>query len=111
MALAGAELLGTNVPVQREPVTLLFMPSPASRARTMAWYRCSTPILSNTRVMWLRTGKQRQVGITATNTGIDAFGKTNLAAGRPFTDAEATHNAPVMLVSHKLAVEQQTASY
>ena len=57
------------------------------------------------RVMWLRTGKQRQVGITATNTGIDAFGKTNLAAGRPFTDAEATHNAPVMLVSHKLAVE------
>src|SRR5262245_10070512 len=36
-------------------VGLLLAPRPASRASTMAWYRCSTPILSNTRVMWLRT--------------------------------------------------------
>ncbi len=57
------------------------------------------------RIAWLRSGKQRQVSITATTAGIDAFGQTDLAVGRPFTAAEAVHNAPVILLSHRLAAE------
>jgi putative ABC transport system permease protein len=68
--------------------------------------RASTMMLSGTgRVSWPRSGKHRLASITATTAGIDGFGKTKLAVGRPFTDAEARHNAPVILISHRLARE------
>jgi putative ABC transport system permease protein len=68
--------------------------------------RAATMTVSGTaRITWPRTGKARMVAITATTAGIDGFGRTKLAAGRPFTAAEARHSAPVVLLSHKLALE------
>jgi putative ABC transport system permease protein len=74
--------------------------------REIPMLRASTMILSGTgRITWPRSGKHRFVSITAATAGIDGFGKTNLAVGRPFTVAEARHNAPVILISYRLARE------
>ncbi len=62
-------------------------------------------LTGSARLVWPTTGKRRTATITATSVGVDAFGQTALAAGRPFTPAEATHNAPVILLSYKLAAE------
>ncbi len=62
-------------------------------------------VSGSARVTWARTGKHRNVMVTATTEGIDAFGKTKLHAGRPFTASEARHNAPVVILTHLLARE------
>ena len=68
--------------------------------------RASTMMLSgDARVTWPRSGKHRGVSVTAVTAGVDGFGKTKLHAGRPFTVSEAEHNAPVVMLSHKLAQE------
>jgi putative ABC transport system permease protein len=78
----------------------------AELQRTIPEVRGAAIVRSGTaRILWLKSGKQRYVGVTATSPGIDAFGHTDLAVGRPFTTAEATHNAPVIIVSYRLATE------
>ncbi|MDB4913798.1 MAG: putative rane protein [Gemmatimonadetes bacterium] len=57
------------------------------------------------RVIWPRSGKQRQVSITASTIGPTTWDRVKLAGGRFFTAGEAAHNAPVVLVSYKLADE------
>ncbi|MBL0170526.1 MAG: ABC transporter permease [Gemmatimonadaceae bacterium] len=95
---------GEWVPVRDVPI---FTPTHLEQLqRELPMVRGAAMFLNGSaRVAWLRSGKQRQVGITATTPGIDAFGKTALAVGRPFTVAEATHNAPVILLSYRLAAE------
>jgi putative ABC transport system permease protein len=52
-----------------------------------------------------RTNKHRQTSISAATVGFDSFGTLSLAAGRTFASSEASHNAPVIVVSHTLANE------
>ncbi len=57
------------------------------------------------RVSWPRSGKQRQVSIAAVTASFEAISATKLASGRLFTAAEASHNAPVIVLSYLLADE------
>ena len=71
---------------------------PLARATAMS-------LSGGARVVWTRSGKHRRAAVSAVTAGIDNFGKTALHSGRPFTAAEASHNAPVVMLSHKLATE------
>jgi len=57
------------------------------------------------RVTYPRTGKQRQVSLFAITAGMEQISPPDLLAGRPFTAAEVAHNAPVIVLSNKLADE------
>lgn len=52
-----------------------------------------------------RAGTHRNVSIAAVTAGIESFGTNKLAAGRLFSASEVTHNASVIVLSHKLADE------
>jgi putative ABC transport system permease protein len=51
------------------------------------------------------TGAPHVVSVTASLGNFLLFGGRTVLAGRYFTDVEATHAAPVVVLSHKLAVE------
>jgi putative ABC transport system permease protein len=75
-------------------------------AGSLPMVRSMTMTLSGSaRVVWLKTGKQRQVGITASTVGATTFDRIKLSAGRFFTLAEAAHNTPVIVIAHNLADE------
>ncbi|MEP6764442.1 MAG: ABC transporter permease [Gemmatimonadaceae bacterium] len=59
----------------------------------------------NARIVSQRTGKHRSVSVAATTFDASDDGRVKLAAGRLFTQSEATHNAPVIVLSYKLASE------
>jgi putative ABC transport system permease protein len=52
-----------------------------------------------------RGGHQREASVTAAMAGYDDFFHAELQAGRFFTRVEDERNAPVVILSHKLAVE------
>src|SRR5215208_2784296 len=51
------------------------------------------------------TGKRRMVSVTAALAGADRFTRMDFAVGRFFSEIEEQHNTPVVVISHKLAVE------
>src|SRR5215213_8632878 len=51
------------------------------------------------------TGKRRMVAVTATLAGADRFQRMDFLAGRFFSEIEEQHNTPVVVISHRLAVE------
>jgi putative ABC transport system permease protein len=51
------------------------------------------------------SGKRRMAGVTAALAGADRFQRMDFLAGRFFTEIEEQHNTPVVVISHKLAVE------
>ncbi len=69
---------------------------PEARAAAMS-------LSGESRIEWAKTGKHRRASVSATTAGMEAMGRTQLAAGRLFTATEAAHNAPVIVLSHKLA--------
>ncbi len=95
---------GEQTPVRGAPI---FTPAHLSELTSeMTLARASSMSLSGrARVIWTRSGKHRIANVSAVTAGIDNFGKTELHSGRPFTAAEASHNAPVVMLSHKLAFE------
>ncbi|HEX5830064.1 MAG TPA: ABC transporter permease [Gemmatimonadaceae bacterium] len=56
-------------------------------------------------VEWPVSGKRRMVGVSGTLAGTAEFLHLEFADGRFFTDAEAARNAPVVVLSHRLASE------
>ena len=52
-----------------------------------------------------RTGRRREVTVTAAMAGFDAFSRAELSSGRFFSRAEDERNAPVVVLSYKLATE------
>ncbi len=56
-------------------------------------------------VMWGRSGLERRATVTASTPGSDRFLHLEFADGRFFTAAEAARNAPVIVLSYKLASE------
>jgi putative ABC transport system permease protein len=95
---------GVSTPVHRFPV---FTPHDlAELDREVPRLRGSAMLLSgDARVSWPRSGKQRQVSVSAATAGIEAIVTTALAAGRLYTRSEAAHNAPVIVLSYLLADE------
>ena len=65
----------------------------------------SMTLHSQSDVLWGRTGLERQTNITASTAGSDEFMHLEFAEGRFFTAAEAARNAPVIILSYKLAGE------
>jgi putative ABC transport system permease protein len=57
------------------------------------------------RVAARRTSRERTAGIQAVSAGIGVTGRPRLAAGRLFTEREDRGNAPVVILSWKLAEE------
>jgi putative ABC transport system permease protein len=57
------------------------------------------------RVVARRTSRERNASIQAVSAGIEVTGRPRLAAGRLFTDREDRANAPVVILSWKLAEE------
>jgi putative ABC transport system permease protein len=56
-------------------------------------------------VVTTRTAAPHAVLVTGTLANFLAFSRRAVLAGRYFTDAEAAHDAPVVVLSHKLATE------
>lgn len=62
-------------------------------------------LTGSARVTYPRTGNQRQVSITASTAGVEKISSPRLLSGRLFTGTEASHNAPVIVLSYLLAEE------
>ena len=52
-----------------------------------------------------RSGGRREASVTAAMAGVDQFSRAELATGRFFTRVEDARDAPVVVLSHKLAVD------
>jgi len=56
-------------------------------------------------VSWPKAGTHRNTSIEAVSAGIEAFGKTKMAAGRLFSPSEVSHHADVIVLGYVLADE------
>jgi len=52
-----------------------------------------------------RSGSRREASVTAAMAGVDQFARAELAVGRFFTRVEDARDAPVVVLSHKLALD------
>ncbi|HEY0929916.1 MAG TPA: ABC transporter permease [Gemmatimonas sp.] len=95
---------GVNVPVRHYPVFTLRDLDDIQRDITPLRGAAMT-LGGSARVTYARTGNQRQVNITAATAGVEQITPPNLLGGRLFTASEASHNAPVIVLSHLLASE------
>jgi putative ABC transport system permease protein len=68
-----------------------------------------TMTATGTAVVESASGAPHWVTVTATLGNYASFGRKDVTAGRFFTDAEASHNAPVIVLSHRLATELSPA--
>jgi putative ABC transport system permease protein len=94
---------GFAVPTRRYP---RFGPRDAEELRGFLGARSEVTLsVSGRAVVTTRTAAPHAVLVTATLGNFLAFGRRAVLAGRYFTDAEAAHNAPVVVLSHKLAAE------
>ena len=64
-----------------------------------------TMTVGGTAIVTTPTAPAHVASVTATLANYLVLGLKDVAAGRYFTDVEVTHNAPVIVLSHKLAAE------
>ena len=95
---------GVWAPVTDYPV---FGPDDAAAIRRDVEYvqEVSLSVSSIAPVESPRTGRRREVTVTAAMAGFDAFSRAELSSGRFFSRAEDERNAPVVVLSYKLATE------
>jgi putative ABC transport system permease protein len=94
---------GFPFPTRRYPT---FGPRDADELRRFLGPRAEVTLTVNGRaVVGSATAAPHAVSVTATLANYLAFGRRAVFAGRYFSDVESAHNAPVVVLSHKLAAE------
>ncbi len=96
------EVDGRTLPRTDYPV---FTPGEAEAAAALPGVAGVSLVLSGNSLVEAGRGERRAAGVSATLPGAADFHAMTFAAGRYFTDVEAGRNAPVVVLSYKLADE------
>lgn len=94
------EVDGRSLPRSDYPV---FTPAEADAAAALPGVTAVSLVIGGTSLVEANRGERRAAGISATLAGAAEFHGLEFQAGRYFTDVEASRNAAVIVLSHKLA--------